>query len=132
LLGGRLHFMFDSIGNALGNAKAGKVKALAVTSPVRWPAAPDLPTMAESGFPGFDMLVWFGLMAPAETPAPVISRLAAALSKGLQDAEVRARLATLAAEPGRTTPAEFARYIQRENLRWKKLFAEGVLRAEER
>lgn len=131
LLGGRLQFMFDSIGNALANAKAGKVKALAVTSPVRWPAAPDLPSMAESGFPGFDMLVWFGLLAPADTPAPVIARLAEALAKGLRDAEVRKHIAILAAEPGRTTPAEFARYIKAENLRWKKLFADGVVSAEE-
>ncbi len=131
LLGGRLQFMFDSMGNALANAKAGKVRALAVTSLSRWPGAPELPSMAESGFPGFDMVVWFGLLAPADTPPPVIARLSSALTKGLRDAEARKRIALLNAEPGRTTPAEFGRYIHAENLRWKKLFADGVVRAEE-
>jgi tripartite-type tricarboxylate transporter receptor subunit TctC len=131
LLGGRLQFMFDSMGNALANAKAGKVRALAVTSLSRWPGALELPSMAESGFPGFDMVVWFGLLAPANTPPPVIARLSAALTKSLRDAEVRKRIALLNAEPGRTTSAGFGRYIHAENLRWKKLFADGVVSADE-
>jgi tripartite-type tricarboxylate transporter receptor subunit TctC len=131
LLGGRLQFMFDSMGNALANAKAGKVRALAVTSLSRWPGAPGLPSMAESGFPGFDMVVWFGLLAPADTPPPVIARLSAALTGSLRDAEVRKRIALLNAEPGRTTPAGFGRHIHAENLRWKKLFADGVVSADE-
>ena len=131
LLSGRLQFMFDSIISALGNAKAGKVKALAVTSPERWPSAPEIPTMAESGFPGFNMTAWFGLMAPAGTPAPIVSRIAEVLSKGLQSVEVRDRIAAIGAEAGRMTPAEFGRYIHAENTRWKKLFADGLIRIEE-
>jgi len=131
LLSGRLQFMFDSIITALGNAKAGKVKALAVTSPERWHSAPELPTMAESGFPGFNMTAWFGLMAPAGTPAPIVSRIAEVLSKGLQSVEVRDRIAAIGAEAGRMTPAEFGRYIHAENTRWKKLFADGLIRIEE-
>jgi len=132
LLSGRLQFMFDSIISALGNAKAGKVKALAVTSPERWPSAPEIPTMAESGFPGFNMTAWFGLMAPAGTPAPIVSRIAEVLSKGLQSVEVRDRIAAIGAEAGRMTPAEFGRYIHAENTRWKKLFADDLIRIEER
>ena len=131
LLSGRLQFMFDSIISALGNAKAGKVKALAVTSPERWPSAPEIPTMAESGFPGFNMTAWFGLMAPAGTPAPIVSRIAEVLSKGLQSVEVRDRIAAIGAEAGRMTPAEFGRYIHAENTRWKKLFADDLIRIEE-
>jgi tripartite-type tricarboxylate transporter receptor subunit TctC len=131
LLSGRLQFMFDSMVSALANAKAGKVRALAVTSAARWPGSPDLPGMAESGFPGFDMLVWFGLLAPAGTPAPVVSRVAEVLSKGLQDAEVRKRIAALGAEPGHMTPAELGRYIRTENMRWKKLFADGLVTVNE-
>jgi len=132
LLSGRLQFMFDSIISALGNAKAGKLKALAVTSPERWHSAPELPTMAESGFPGFNMTAWFGLMAPAGTPAPIVSRIAEVLSKGLQSVEVRDRIAAIGAEAGRMTPAEFGRYIHAENTRWKKLFADDLIRIEER
>ena len=131
LLSGRLQFMFDSIISALGNAKAGKLKALAVTSPERWPSAPEIPTMAESGFPGFNMTAWFGLMAPAGTPAPIVSRIAEVLSKGLQSVEVRDRIAAIGAEAGRMSPAEFGRYIHTENTRWKKLFADGLIRIEE-
>jgi tripartite-type tricarboxylate transporter receptor subunit TctC len=131
LLGGRLQFMFDSILSALGNAKAGKVKALAVTSPERWPRAPDLPTMAESGFPGFNMTAWFGLLAPAGTPEPIVSRISEVLSKGLQSIEVRDRIAGIGAETGRMTPAEFGQHIHAENTRWKKLFDERLILIEE-
>lgn len=131
LLSGRLQFMFDSIISALGNAKAGKVKALAVTSPERWRGAPDLPTMAESGFPGFNMTAWFGLLAPAGTPASIVSRISEVLSKGLQSIEVRDRIAAIGAEAGRMTPDEFGRYIHAENTRWKKLFDDGLIRIEE-
>jgi tripartite-type tricarboxylate transporter receptor subunit TctC len=131
LLSGRLQFMFDSIISALGNAKAGKVKALAVTSPERWHSAPEIPTMAESGFPGFNMTAWFGLLAPAGTPGPIVSRISEVLSKGLQSTEVRDRIAAIGAEAGRMTSAEFGQFIRAENTRWKKLSADGLIRIEE-
>ena len=131
LLGGRLQFMFDSMVGALANAKAGKVKALAVTSPERWQSAPELPTIAESGFPGFDMTAWFGLVAPAGTPEPIVARISEALSKGLRTTEARNRIAALGAVPGRMTPAEFGRYIHAENARWRKIFSEGSVRIDE-
>ena len=116
----------------LANAKAGKVKALAVTSPERWQSAPELPTMAESGFPGFDMTAWFGLLAPAGTPAPIVSRISEVLLEGSAEHRgARKRIAAIGAEPGHMTPAEFGRYIHAENARWKKLFADGLIRIEE-
>lgn len=131
LMSGRLQFMFDSMVSALANAKAGKVKALAVTSPERWPSAPELPTMAESGFPGFDMTAWFGVVAPAGTPEPVVSRISEVLLKGLQTSDVRKRIGALGGVPGHMTPAGFGQYIRAENTRWKKIFGDGLVRIEE-
>jgi tripartite-type tricarboxylate transporter receptor subunit TctC len=127
LIGGRLQFMFDSMGGALANVKAGRVKALAVTSPRRWPSAPELPTMAESGFPDFDMTAWFGLLAPAGTSAQSVARISEVVLNGVQTADARQRIGTIGGEPGRMTPAEFARYIRGENARWRKLFRDGRL-----
>jgi tripartite-type tricarboxylate transporter receptor subunit TctC len=131
LIGGRLQFMFDSMVGALANANAGKVKALAVTSPQRWPSAPELPTMAESGFPGFDMTAWFGLLAPAGTSARSVSRISEVVLRGLRTDDARRRIAAVGGAPGRLTPAEFAHYIRSENIRWRKLFSDGRLRLEE-
>jgi tripartite-type tricarboxylate transporter receptor subunit TctC len=126
LLSGRLQFMFDSIGNALPNARAGKVRALAVTSPRRWASAPDIPAMSESGFPGFDMTAWFGLLAPAGTPAASVARISKAVLAGMQTAEARRRIAAIGGEPGQLTPDRFARYISAESARWRKLFSDGL------
>jgi tripartite-type tricarboxylate transporter receptor subunit TctC len=131
LITGRLQFMFDSMVSALANARAGKVKALAVTSPGRWPSAPELPALSESGFPGFDMTAWFGLVSPAGTPEPTIERISQALLKGLQSVDARRRIGALGAVPGRMTPAEFGRYIHTENARWKAIFSQGLVRIEE-
>ena len=131
LLGGRLQFMFDSMVSASANAKAGKVKALAVTSPQRWPTAPELPTMAESGFAGFDMTAWFGLLAPAGTPAPVVARISDVLLAGLRSSAVRQRIGAIGGEPGHFTPVQFGQYIRAENARWRRIFADGLVRIEE-
>ena len=131
LLSGRLQFMFDSMASASANAKAGKVKALAVTSPQRWPTAPELPTMAESGFPGFNMTAWFGLLAPAGTSPQIVLRISDVLLKGLRTADARQRIGGIGGEPGQLTPAEFGQYIRAENARWKKIFADGLVSIEE-
>ena len=130
LVSGRLQFMFDAMVGALASAKAGRVKALAVTSPGRWPSAPELPTMAESGFPDFDMTAWFGLLAPAGTSAQIVARISEVVLKGVQTADARKRIGAIGGEPGRMTPAEFARYIRAENARWRKLFSDGRLMVE--
>jgi tripartite-type tricarboxylate transporter receptor subunit TctC len=131
LLSGRLQFMFDSMVSASANAKAGKVRALAVTSAQRWPTTPQLPSMAESGFAGFDMTAWFGLLAPSGTPPQIVSRLSEVLLKNLQAGDARQRIGGLGAEPGRFTPAEFGRFIHAENARWRQVFADGAVRLEE-
>ena len=92
---------------------------------------PQLPTMAESGFAGFDMTAWFGLLAPAGTPPQVVSRMSDALLKGLRSADARQRISAVGAEPGHFTPTEFAAYIRAENARWRKLFSDRALRLDE-
>jgi tripartite-type tricarboxylate transporter receptor subunit TctC len=130
LLSGRVPVMFDSMVTALSSAKAGKLKALAVSSAQRSPTAPELPTLAESGFPGFSVTTWIGLHAPVGTPQPVIARLSAVLLKGLQTREAGASLAALGAEPGRYSPEEFSRFLSAEAEHWRSDIERGVVRVE--
>lgn len=120
LMAGRISMMFDNLTNGLANAKAGKVKALAITSPQRWNNVPDVPTMAESGFPGVTIMSIFGLVAPAGTPAPVVAKLSDALTKGLKNEEYRKSIIQSGAEPGAMTPKEYGKYISDESRRWEK------------
>jgi tripartite-type tricarboxylate transporter receptor subunit TctC len=101
--------------------KVGRLRALAVTSQKRSPAAPDLPTIAESGYPGFYADAWSGLFAPRGTPKAVVDRLAAETRRILALPEVRERLAGLGAEPVGSTPAEFAAHVQREIAKWAQV-----------
>lgn len=125
LLAGRVQIMFDSLSSGLVNAKAGKVKALAVTSPKRWPMAPDLPTLEESGLPETDMMAVFGLLAPAGTPKAVVDKLSGALLEGLRTPEVRARINQIGAEPGDWSPEAYSAYLLKQVQRWEKLAAQG-------
>lgn len=127
LLAGRVPVMFDSLISGLANAEAGKLKVLAVTSPSRWPAAPNLPTLAESGFPETDVMAVFGLVAPAATPKPVISRISAVLLEGMQSADVHKRIQQIGAEPGTLGPQAYGEYLETQTARWQKLSAEGKL-----
>jgi tripartite-type tricarboxylate transporter receptor subunit TctC len=125
LLAGRVQIMFDSLSSGLVNAKSGKVKALAVTSPKRWPMAPDLPTLEESGLPETDMMAVFGLLAPAGTPKAVVDKLSGALLEGLRTPEVRARINQIGAEPGDWSPEAYSAYLLKQVQRWEKLAAQG-------
>lgn len=125
LITGRVTFMFDSLVSGLANAKAGKVKALAVTSPSRWSEAPSVPTMAEAGFPGADMMAVFGLLAPAGTPSEIVERISAVLLAGLRTEGARLKINQLGAEPGRMTPAEYTSYLKAQHQRWGDLAARG-------
>jgi tripartite-type tricarboxylate transporter receptor subunit TctC len=87
--------------------------------------------MAESGFPGFDMTAWFGLLAPAGSRPQTVARISEVMLKGVQTAEARRQIGAIGGEPGRMTPAEFARHIRAENTRWRKLFSDGRLRVEQ-
>ena len=125
LLAGRVQIMFDSLSSGLVNAKSGKVKALAVTSPKRWPMAPDLPTLEESGLPETDMMAVFGLLAPAGTPKAVVDKLSGALLEGLRTPEMRARINQIGAEPGDWSPEAYGAYLSKQVERWQKLAAQG-------
>jgi len=121
LIAGRIGVCFCNISTALPLAREGKVRALAVTSLKRSPAAPELPTMEEAGFPGFNAQAWFGLMAPAGTPAPVIARLHRETAEALSDASMRKILGELGMVPVGNSPDEFAAVVKSEIPYWDKI-----------
>jgi tripartite-type tricarboxylate transporter receptor subunit TctC len=118
LLGGQVNMMFDNMPSSLPHVKAGKLRALAVTSATRSPAMPDLPTLAESGIKGYDAAAWFGILAPAGTPPEVVRNLNAEIIKVLKMPEVTARLSAQGAVPTTNTPEQFAAYIKSETAKW--------------
>jgi tripartite-type tricarboxylate transporter receptor subunit TctC len=132
LLGGRLSMAFTNISNALPMMRGGKVTALAITSLKRSPSAPDIPTMAELGFPNFDATVWFGVMAPTQTPAPIVAKIRDELIKAMNTPEVQKTFLDLGMLPIGNTPDEFAEAIKTETARWAKIIkasgAEAVAR----
>jgi tripartite-type tricarboxylate transporter receptor subunit TctC len=97
------------------------VRALAVTSAQRHPQLPDVPTIAESGFPDFAITFWSGVVAPAATPAAVIGKLNAAIDAGLRSKEIRDKLAAIGAQTAPGTPQDFARFIADESVKWRKI-----------
>ena len=121
LLAGDTQFMFDNLANATPQIKAGKLKALAVTTAERSKLAPELPTMAEAGLTGFDISTWFGLLAPAGTPKDVIAKWNAEVTKILNSPEMRERLTAQGAEPAPTTPEQFAAFIQSELPKYARI-----------
>lgn len=120
LIGGQVQFMFTTIPGAMPSIKANTLRALAVTSPRRSPALPDLPTMAESGLPGFQAISWHGVVAPAGTPAATIDTLNQALTKALATPEVRQRLMEEGAEAAGLSSKKFGSFIQQEIDTWAK------------
>ena len=115
LLAGRVHLMFDNLASALPNIRAGKVRALAVTTLQRTSFLKDIPTLDESGLKGFDMTTWWGVMAPAKTPEPVVERLAAEIGAAIRSPDVRERLAAMGSEtPAVRTPREFTAFVEKE------------------
>jgi tripartite-type tricarboxylate transporter receptor subunit TctC len=131
LLGGRVTMVFSSPTTALPLVREGKIRALAVTSRQRAAAAPDLPTMEEAGFPGFDATAWFALLAPAGTPEPIIARLQREAAHILALADVRKKLAELGMVPIGNTPAEFAAAMKAEIPQWAKLIKDAGITASE-
>ena len=121
LLAGDVQFMFDNLASATPLVKAGKLKALAVTTATRSKLAPELPTMAEAGLPGFDISTWYGLLAPAGTPPDVIAKWNSAVTKILNAPDVRERLAAQGAEAAPTTPEQFAAFIAREIAKYARI-----------
>jgi tripartite-type tricarboxylate transporter receptor subunit TctC len=130
LLGGHIPMMFVPIPVALGNVKAGSLRALAITSAKRSSLLPDLPTLAESGVPGFDVALRYGLVAPAGTPAAVVARLNKELNAALATDEVKNRLATEGAEALPGTPEAYAADIERDEKKWGGLVKKLGLKVE--
>ncbi|MBC7991910.1 MAG: tripartite tricarboxylate transporter substrate binding protein [Rhizobacter sp.] len=121
LLGGRVTMMFDNMPSSLPLVKDGKLRALGVTSAKRSAAAPEIPTLAEQGLPGFEAVSWFALFAPANTPAPIADKLQAEVSRILKSPEISKKLLEIGLEPGGGTPAELAAYQKGEITKWAKV-----------
>ncbi len=121
LLAGDTQFMFDNLANAMAQVKAGKFKALAVTTAQRSPLAPDLPTLAEAGLPGFDITTWYGFFAPAGTPPAIVNKWSTDVAKVLNAPDVRAKLIAGGAEPSPNTPAQFQQMISSELAKYARI-----------
>ena len=128
LLAGRITMSFANIVNVLPLAREGKLRALAITSIKRSVLAPDLATMAESGFPGFEAVPWFGLLAPSGTPKDVLDRLNGETIKTLAMPEVRKKFDELGLEPVGNTPTEFAAVIRKEMPEWAKVIKDAGIK----
>jgi tripartite-type tricarboxylate transporter receptor subunit TctC len=125
LLAGQVSLMFDNLASATPFIKAGKLRALAVTTGKRTPFFPELPTIAEAGLPGFDLSTWFGIFAPAGTPPEIVARLNAELVRILKTPEMKEHMASLGAEPVGNTPEQFLAYIKNEIPKYAKVIRES-------
>lgn len=121
LMGGQVDMMFEQMYAASANIRAGKLRPLAITSLKRSPQFPDVPTMAEQGFPGFEISNWQGLVAPAATPKPIIQLLNQVTNQALADPTIKAQMLAQGNELGGGTPEQFAAHIKAEGERWSKL-----------
>ncbi len=121
LVGGQVQLMFDNLPSSIQQVKAGKLRAIAVTSARRSPALPDVPTIAESGLPGYEATSWFGMHAPAKTPKEIINKLYATVSRSLRSPEMIERLTSQGADPVGNSPEEFAVFVREEIAKWAKV-----------
>ncbi len=120
LIAGQIPMYFANVSEAAPHADTGEIRLLGMSSLERWPRLPDVPTIAESGYPGFQTVTWNGLMAPANTPRTIIQRLAEECAKAVKDATVRERFANYGVQPLGTTPEEFTRQIAADIPAWKE------------
>ncbi len=128
LLAGNVDLNFDSPPPTLQFIRAGKLRALAITSSTRSPLLPEVPTMAEAGVPGFEFTQWFGIVGPANLPAPIVQRLNTEINAILKNAEVRKKLADLGADPIGGTPEEFADVIRKDTVRMAKVIKDSNIK----
>jgi tripartite-type tricarboxylate transporter receptor subunit TctC len=127
LMGGRVTMMFDTVSSCLPYVQAGKLKALAVATSVRSSVLPDVPTLAEAGLKGFDIASWFGVMAPAGTPEPIIRQLSTEIARSLADPAVRKQLVPIGAEPVGSSPEAMRTRIADETRRYGELMKHAGL-----
>jgi tripartite-type tricarboxylate transporter receptor subunit TctC len=121
VIAGHLPTMFSNLSDALPQAESGAVRILAVSSAARVPQRPDVPTVAEAGYPGFKVLTWNGLLASAATPKPIVAKIAAEMAKACKDPKFVERLSTLGADPSCITPAEFAELVAADLKQWSEV-----------
>ena len=121
LMAGRVDVMFDNIPSALPHIKSGKLRALAVSTAKRSPVEPDIPTVAESGYPGFDTFAWYGMAVPAGTPPDIVAKLNAEMVKAIGSTEVRDALKAISVEASPMSTAQFADFIKRDMELWARL-----------
>jgi tripartite-type tricarboxylate transporter receptor subunit TctC len=125
VLSGQVTMMFDNMPSSLPLVREGKLRALGVTSATRSPSAPDIPTIAEQGLPGFDAVSWFALFAPANTPKAIVDKYSVEVAKVLKMPDVAKKLADLGLEPVGSTPKELADYQSTEIIKWQKVVKES-------
>ena len=125
LLGGQVQMMFDNMASAMPQIKAGKLKAFAVTTPTRSALAPDLPTMTEAGIKDFDVFTWWGLFAPAGTPAELVKRLSVEVGKALSASDLREKWLASGAEPAASTSEAFSAFIGKELTKYARIVKES-------
>jgi tripartite-type tricarboxylate transporter receptor subunit TctC len=130
LIGGQVHMLFVSIPSVLPHVRAGRLRAIAVSSAKRSASAPDVPTVAESGYPSFEYSNWNAFFAPAKTPPAIVRKLNAEVGKILADPEVQQRLTTQGADPAPGTPESLARYMREDHERWKKVIKSAGIKPE--
>jgi tripartite-type tricarboxylate transporter receptor subunit TctC len=130
LLGGQVTMMFDTVNTAMPHVKAGKLRLLATTTAQRSSMAPDVPTMIESGLPGFEVSAWYAVLAPAKTPRDVIARLNAEINKSLADPEMKARFAAQGVEFVGGSPEQAETFIRNEGARWRKIIKAAGMKAD--
>ena len=130
LLGGQVQMMMSSISGLLSNVQNGKLRPIAVTGRTRSPTMPDLPTIAESGYPGFEVITWFGLVAPARTPDAVVARLNQEVLQVLKQPEVKEKLTGMGFEIVPNSAEEFSRFMAEENVKWGSLVRELGLKGQ--
>ena len=121
LSGEQVHFMFATIPSVIEFVRAGRLRALAVTSSKRSAAVPDIPTVAESGYPDFEASSWFGMVGPPDLPAEIVAKLQGEIVRALAIPEIRSKLVQLGADPVASAPGEFAAYLRAETTKWAKV-----------
>ena len=130
VIAGRIQMLFSGVPQALPHVQGGRLRALAVTTPARSPAVPDVPTVAEAGVPGFDVTVWYGILATGRTPKPIIDKLNGEIVKALQSADVRQQLTSLGLEPVGSTPGQFGAKIRSEMAQWAQVVRQAGIKVE--
>jgi tripartite-type tricarboxylate transporter receptor subunit TctC len=128
LLAGRVQVIFEPMPTMLPHVQAGRMKALGVTSLKRSAAAPDIPSLAEQGLEGFDVVLWYGMLAPRGTPKPITDRLHAALVEFAASPDIREKLSSIGAEPATMSQADFGTMIKRDIARWKQVAQEAGIK----